>query len=429
MLLRAAKAKLFDYNKDCDPNFCRAELLNEVFLDFGNNVHLSCQRANIDLTKLNGTLGSHKSPIIYTDLLGQQKVPLEIHGKKGYFEMIKSEEPRFLYPCDLKLLKIFDDVFVKYGNHMTLFAKAAHFQKYSANSARYIKAFGDDTGKAKFVHFKDHVFADEMILDLCTNNISMENIHGSLCSSYFAQKQETSCDVTADHLHWDHKNHLITLNGKISIIDKILGSVDAEDTVKIQEIKQYGHFVIHSITCSGPCQINSFDTLQKEEQSIWCCGKLLFDRDSLSLVASCPKGAKIDQQTLYKNKSLFIYSDFASVDYKLRDMKFAAHSIHFKGSVKILAEDATRPLRFGFANEVTLNPTTQETTLRAKKGEKVLFWNEEENLRISADEIFVSFDEKLKKEKIQGVGNVRFTFNSEEEDNFKEIFPKYIRCK
>ncbi|NGX35125.1 MAG: hypothetical protein K1060chlam1_01495, partial [Candidatus Anoxychlamydiales bacterium] len=60
--------------------------------------------------------------------------------------------------------------------------------------------------------------------------------------------------------------------------------------------------------------------------------------------------------------------------------------------------------------------------LSSEKNKKVLFWQEDKSLKLSANEIHINPKEK---NDIKGLGDVRFTFNLEEENLIHEIFSKY----
>lgn len=414
MLFSATSAKLFDYDKEKTPPFSKALLQKDVTIHLRNNVQMLCDMASIDLTNQKGEIQSNGGLAVYKDLIGQQKVPLEIKGKKASFEMIQSEDSRFLYPLDIKQLSVDDEVSIDYGNSMQLTATSALFQKFDETNRRTIEAFGE-MQSCCFTNEQDQIFADWMQLDLLTNDIVMKNIFGELVSPTSIKTSKPSLSIFANHLQFFHDDRKITLRGDVKLIDDDFADLVCDDKVEIFQVKEYDHYVIQTIVCSGNSTIQSH---HEELQSLKTSGQMEFSRNSLSLVAT--KGST---QTLYQNDTLSIFSDVAMIEYDLVDLSLSPKKIHFQGSVKMHCMQESNPLHYGFADELILDPKTNETKLIANKGRKVLFWNEEESLKVSADQIHVFFDEETRKEIIHGIGSVRFTFNSEEEDNFKEIFP------
>ena len=65
--------------------------------------------------------------------------------------------------------------------------------------------------------------------------------------------------------------------------------------------------------------------------------------------------------------------------------------------------------------------------LYADSGKRVLFFDEEKGLNISALEVHITRDPRTHEEKIQGVGNVRFSFEDAEKEVLKKLHPKLGR--
>jgi hypothetical protein len=58
-------------------------------------------------------------------------------------------------------------------------------------------------------------------------------------------------------------------------------------------------------------------------------------------------------------------------------------------------------------------------------GQKVLFWDEQQAVRMSAQEVHLTQNPTSQQAVIQGVGNVKFTLSTEENDALKKFFPQY----
>lgn len=434
LLMQAQKANLFDYHKDSSPPFSTVHLEQGVSLDFRNNTHLSCDAAFIDFQRLKGALESFQDLAIYTDLLGQQKIPIEIKGRQATFELLKGNDLYFS-SCDLKNLSLTEDIFVNYGDQIYLQADKAIFQKfgeYETFSLRYIEAFPKSTtsGLCRLLYQEDTIDASSIYIDLNTLSTTMQHPRGILHSAYLPHKKMVPCTFKAESLYWErnweNNTSLISLNIDASIEDPLLGSLSSEEKITLHLVKDFDHFVIHSIHSYGPSDLEYLDPFSLDHQSLHCYGHLVFDRDSLSLKSYLPKTAfGLEEQNHYQNSAFSIYSDFSSIDYQFIDLQIRPHEILFKGNVRMISKAKQHSLRYGVADEILYYPETKETLLLANKGHKVLFWNEEANLKISADKILISIDPLTHQEKIKGLGKVLFAFNQEEEDNFHLLFPLY----
>lgn len=436
LLMEAEKANLFDYQKDSPTPFSQVQLEEDVILDFRNNTHLRCDTAFIDFHRLKGALESFNSPAIYTDLLGQQKIPIEIQGKQATFELLQGD-PRYLSSCDLKKLSLSKEIFVKYGTDIRLQADSAIFQKFgeeSSFSLRYIEALPENalSGLCRLFYQDNIVDASSIYIDLNTLSITMNNPHGIFHSPYLAHKKSSFCNFTADHLtwsrNWDNDTSLVTLTGNVSIQDEALGYLSSEEKISFHQVKDFQHFVIHSIHAYGLSHLSYLDKTSSDHQSLDCFEHLIFNRDSLSLKAFSPKNtSNLEKQNHYQNNHFSIYADSSCIEYQFQglDCGLTPHEIIFKGCVRMISKETTRPLRYGLSDEILYYPMTQEILLIAHKNHKVLFWNEEANLKISADKILISIDPITRQECIKGLGKVLFAFNKEEEDNFHLLFPLY----
>ena len=60
-----------------------------------------------------------------------------------------------------------------------------------------------------------------------------------------------------------------------------------------------------------------------------------------------------------------------------------------------------------------------------RKGKKVLFVNDEDNLRISAQEVHITQDPTTKKQTVKGLGNVQLALSTEEQASLNKHFGKY----
>lgn len=110
------------------------------------------------------------------------------------------------------------------------------------------------------------------------------------------------------------------------------------------------------------------------------------------------------------------------IDYAMQDQRLRPSSISLKGNIRVLSHNAAEAPRFGLADWVTYSPTTHTFILSAHPGSRVLFWDEKENLRISAQEIHLTQDGNHQTESVKGVGNVQFSFTTDEEALLKKVF-------
>ena len=113
------------------------------------------------------------------------------------------------------------------------------------------------------------------------------------------------------------------------------------------------------------------------------------------------------------------------MEYSVVGNTFQPVSLALKGAVRLSARAGAHAERCGLADRLHYSPTTRTLLLAANPGNKVLFWDKEEGMSISANEIHITFDPVTKKELIKGVGKVQFSLSQEESELLKKFFPIY----
>jgi hypothetical protein len=81
--------------------------------------------------------------------------------------------------------------------------------------------------------------------------------------------------------------------------------------------------------------------------------------------------------------------------------------------------------RFAKADHLHYRKENETIALTSNPGERVLLWDEEKALTISANEIQISRDPITNEENIKGIGNVRFHFSPAESALIQKLFPNF----
>ncbi len=81
--------------------------------------------------------------------------------------------------------------------------------------------------------------------------------------------------------------------------------------------------------------------------------------------------------------------------------------------------------RFAKADHLRYSKENDLLTLTAAPHERVLFWDEEKSLKISANEVRISRNPQTHEESIKGLGNVRFHFSPSESAVIAKLFPHF----
>lgn len=115
-----------------------------------------------------------------------------------------------------------------------------------------------------------------------------------------------------------------------------------------------------------------------------------------------------------------LYCKKAFLHYKKEDNAFQPGEIRLQGEIQLYyhEEDITS---YGIAETIRFDPKTKELIL---EGERVLFCNSEDTLRISAPTIIIR-----KGEYVKGKGDVHFSFSEEEKRKFNQQFSKFLHLR
>lgn len=141
------------------------------------------------------------------------------------------------------------------------------------------------------------------------------------------------------------------------------------------------------------------------------CDELIWDQDQ-KLIHFQSK-VVIDEPTVGRAEALEGNAKF--VESSLSTFELLGDVLLTKGQERLARSDT-----------LTYSDATQTVVLKANPGERVLFFDREKGLTISATEVHISKDPLTSEEKVKGVGNVRFHLSSSEAALLKKLFPGYI---
>jgi hypothetical protein len=195
-----------------------------------------------------------------------------------------------------------------------------------------------------------------------------------------------------------------------------VGNFFCEDEVELCQKEENGKWSLRTLSTKGKTELTyPFDPSIK--QLLLCYGQMRLDQERLVLSVESPPGLPIE----YIHGKMKLKADQAQVDYTEEGSHITAQKLFLSGKVHLTSED--HAFRCALADHFSYFPEEKKMVLSSQSEENVLFWDEEQQLTISAREIHLSQDEKG--ENVKGVGNVRFAFTSTENALLKKIFPFY----
>lgn len=439
--MTAEEASLERQEAGKDFPFSLIHLRKEVLLSLKNSAKLACDVAELDFNSLKGHLSSPTSGLVsYTDLLqkkGSADVPLILKSPKIELSLIKSElaEKKAEYDVDTVLAK--DSVTIDYNKEFLLQADHALYRKANIGATSPTKEFQgiisaypkDASSFCTLTHGGDVVEASSIDLDLIHSQLLMHKPHGTLASSLLPQLQKGEVQFVSDYLAWDNLLQILTLKGKSKVIESGLGIVSTEEELSIQQGTSKGRRVVTKIETTGPTELIYQVPSSPSYHKLTCQGTMKINRDHLNAVLTSPhkegRRTPITEQIYYEEPNMGAYADNAAVEYSIEGEILQPVSLSLKGNVCLFSRNTAEPFRCSIADRMSYSPTTKTLILSANPGGKVLFWDEQQSVRMSAQEVHLTQNPTTQQTVIQGVGNVKFSLSTEENETLKKFFPQY----
>jgi lipopolysaccharide export system protein LptA len=370
--------------------FSFIHLEKHVSLKLQNDAKLNCDAADLDFATLKGALTS-QDRVIYSDTLKK----LQLLGRTIDLQFIKRNETAY----DIQNIVANDNVELTYANDYVLTTDAVLYQKELIDGASRLCSYGKE--KSYLTYQGNQVVADRFDLDIVHTKLLLTNPEGTLPSLSKGVVQ-----FTAESLTWDHEQSLLVLKGDPRVLEPQLGTLVSNQEIHLFQTNQK----LAGFKCFGKSTLTYLNAHQLISH-----GTIFFDRfkqsgyaESPLINGTVPEGL----QLYYEEGEMVALADKATIEYTETQEAFSPVSLALKGNVKIFSKSKDR---LGVADRLTYNPTTRTFILGADPGKKVLFVNDQDNLRISAQEVHITQDPVSKKQIVKGVGHVQLALSSEEE--------------
>ncbi len=435
--MNAEEASLEKQDAGSDFPFSLIHLHKQVQLTLQNNARLSCDHADLDFLELKGALSAPISGLVVFE---QQLTKKEHHGAslslqspKIDLALMKAEVKEHKLSYDVDTIIATDGVVIDYNKAFLLEAgRAVYSNIASANKDLQgtLKAYAkDDASVCTLLHDNDKVQARSIELDLIHSTLTMDKPEGTIQSSLLPQHLQGSIAFITDHMTWDHLQNRLTLKGKSFITESSLGTITTQEMLMIQQAIIKGKKVISKIETVGASELIYQDPCSSGYHKLYCQGTMKIDREHLHASLTSPikdnKTTPYSDQVSYQEPELGAFADSLFVEFTVEEEKLQPVSLSLKGNVSLFSRNEQEPFRCSIADRMSYCPTTKTLILSANPGQKVLFWDEQQAVRMSAQEVHLTQNPITKQTVIQGVGKVKFSLSTEENETLKKVFPQY----
>lgn len=428
---------------DKKTKFALLKISDDVQLELKGGGSLFCQQAEVDYTKMQGIfLGNGESPDVTYLNTGESKEsqpdgkpPLEVKSLLMTLELLR--EPATSTSSAKTLVKQIEanhNVRVRYNQDSLLLADHALYQRLptneSTNAGLLTLSVRGNLPVCQMTNQNgDRVVAQTISVNTVERKLWLDQPKGMLMMQREKSPAQT-LEFTANELIWDEKGQTLRLKGQVDVAQNGTVHVQTDHELSIVQALVDGKRTLRFIRSPEDTQISYMDAQKGNSHKINSPGALTIDheRQEMSLQGLSTGRLEESQQVYIEDVLGEMYADRVQMAYIWQDRKLVPEKIILEGNVRLLnrfdghPEEAGSILHYALADRVDYLPKEQEMTLASSSGSRVLFFDKVNNVQMSAPSLKIKHDASTKKDSIQGLGDVRFTFIEKELEQIKQRF-------
>jgi lipopolysaccharide export system protein LptA len=404
--ISSEKATLSRQEGAKDLPFSTIALEKHISIACKSKANLACASALLDFTNLKGTLFSGKAPeeyVVYSDQL-LTDIPLQILSKIAHL-LFEQQTPN---SYAINKLTASESVTVYYGKDFVLKAEKAIYQKSPSQKTSLsglIQAYGTP---CTLLYQEKPITMQSIEIDTEKNLLYCKEPKGAIASHLFSLPSKQDLLFQSRELRWDQEKETLVLQKDVFIQEDSLGTISTSKELCIVRKNN----AIESIHVEG-------ESLFTHENSTLSSPGTLHVDGIKGEITACRSES---QQLLYKDPTLSLQADSAIVKYApdARAISF----LSMDQNVQIRSLDSQGKEQYGLADRLYYDPNKKTAILSASAGKKVLFWDPEQGVTLSAKEVHLIQNPLTGKIEVQGVGNIKLSFSPEEFSLINRHFSK-----
>ncbi len=439
--VQAENILLIPENEDKKLRFASVKMHDEVKIDLQDGGQLSCTEAEIDYHTLTGQfLGGALQPYVsyIENIKGRDPntwAKLEVKSSKMAIRL----QPESAQVSSLVIheIKAEHDVCVNFNNEFFALADHAlyarkdlqsHAKKNPQSATLSLQA--NESGICQVSNRNgDIIDSKKITLDTSTRELQFESPKGFLFASH---EEEAQCEIafSCDSMTWKEPQDLLILRDQVIVNYKGIGTLTNPNEIRIQRQLIQGHKQVSLIDCVGQSELNYQDEKKGEKHKLTTHHRFVLDHQHQQAHLSSPRDSDNnvleDFQVHFTDPMGEIFADEVFITYKEINKTMTPVKLLLKGHVWLLSrtsvdkEDPGKILQFAVADRIEYDIPTKEMLCLADLNKRVLFFDKNNNLQISASSVKAKRDLHTHKDSIQGIGDVRFSFIEKEYEQLKK---------
>jgi len=342
--------------------FSLIQLKKDVLLSLKNKAELRCDLAALDFNDLKGVLSSgEQEKVSYKDLFKQEGssfVPFHLMSRLIDLQLIKYDSATEATQYGIQSLIAKKEVQIEYAKEFVLTADEASYQNTDPQNSNFqtgiIEAYPTSAkSRCKIAYQGENIEADFIHVDIKNSQIQMKTPKGSIPSGLFTQNKTSPIFFYCQDLLWNHEKETLLLKNQVSIEEKTLGSLYAENEMLIIQGKSQNKKNVQSIHIDGVSLLEHKDAASGWNHKITSFGSLHVDGLKGHITLASPPNK--EKQVCYEDQDIILQADQALIEYS-EESDFKPLSVALQGNVTIKSTSAS-PLQLGMADRLpTLKP-------------------------------------------------------------------------
>ncbi|HRW58015.1 MAG TPA: hypothetical protein P5048_00160 [Chlamydiales bacterium] len=345
------------------------------------------------------------------------KVPLQAKAKKASLFFKNNIDIQKFKESQLDSIHLNEEVCLEYDSKYQAYGHTANYT-IEKNRNNIFQLLPKENERCLLKYENDLLTASEILFNTELALIQMQKPQGKICYN------NTPIEFEATNLIYDDLKQYFSLTKEASIKTP-LGKLSS-DAIEIFQKRFMNQKVLKKIILRGT---NHFEGTQDHDFKIECEGLIDIDHEKKMLTASSFLRENEKKPIIYEDAQMKLFAEEGYLTYSMVDNKTQVQQITMNKNIKIILHSEKGNTGYGIADKITYSPQKKSMILHSFPDNKVLFWQDDHGLKLSANEIEISFNQGEKKPEIKGIGKVRFSFDLSEEQLLHNIFSKYLEMQ
>ena len=343
-------------------------------------------------------------------------VPLKVLCQKMDFDI--EEKSNYAYPVKKFIFE--ENVNIDFDNNWNLLAHQVAFSpKKEASNILFLTA-KDENNPCKINYGTNNIFCSFGKIDLQEKEIFFENAKGHISSYNLFESK--FFDFSSKKLTYEHLSHKLLLKDAVHIDIPDIALIET-DEMQLHENQRLPQKELKKISLLGNSLIYLYDISNQTTSKLICDGSLIIDNELKTITANASHNTETKFPIIYSDDKLTMHTQKAYLKYEQEKKHYLPTYLTLEEGVHFLTKSFPEKTSFGIADRAMLYPKEKLIKLTGENKKNVYFWQEDDSLKLCAPEIQIK-QMKDKTEYIQGIGDVRFSFNFDEKKFLSEIFYK-----